>query len=127
MADDATQLGIDLRRKMFGPTGADDHLKTATDFTRPLQEFVTDECFGHTWHRGVLDHKTRSLITISMLLAMGGQTNQIKGHVKGAINNGVSKEEIREVLMHGVIYCGVPRVVEGFAAANAMLKEMGLE
>jgi 4-carboxymuconolactone decarboxylase len=127
MADDVAKAGLDLRRKMFGTAGADDHIKAATDFTRPLQEFVTNECFGDTWNRGVLDHKTRSMITIAMLVALGGQGNQIKGHVKGAIANGVSKDEIREVLVHGIIYCGVPRVVEGFAAAGAMLKEMGLE
>ena len=126
MADDAATLGLEIRRKMFGKAGADDHINAATDFTRPLQDFVTKECFGDTWHRGVLDHKTRSMITIAMLTALGGQGGQIRNHVKGAINNGVSKDEIREILRHAAIYCGVPRSVDAFINAEAMLKEMGL-
>ena len=127
MADDKYESGMELRRKMFGAEGADKRVQEASDFVRPLEDFVTSECFGDTWNRGVLDHKTRSMITIAMLTALGGQGGQIRNHVKGAINNGVSKDEIREVLRHAAIYCGVPRSVDAFKNAEAMLKEMGLE
>jgi 4-carboxymuconolactone decarboxylase len=126
MSDEVFERGMDLRRKMFGAEATDQRVQTASDFVRPLENFVTDECFGDTWNRGVLDHKTRSMITIAMLTALGGQGGQIRNHVKGAINNGVSKDEIREILRHAAIYCGVPRSVDAFINAEAMLKEMGL-
>jgi len=127
MADDVTERGMELRRKMFGPEGAEKRVEAASDFIRPLEDYVTRECFGDTWNRGVLDHKTRSMITIAMLTALGGQGGQIRNHVKGAIANGVSKDEIREILRHAAIYCGVPRSVDAFKNAESMLKEMGLE
>lgn len=127
MADDVNQRGMELRRKMFGPEGAEKRVEAASDFIRPLEDYVTRECFGDTWNRGVLDHKTRSMITIAMLTALGGQGGQIRNHVRGAIANGVSKDEIREILRHAAIYCGVPRSVDAFKNAESMLKEMGLE
>ena len=127
MSDKTYEAGLELRRKMFGIDGADKRIEAASDFIRPLEDFVTKECFGDTWNRGVLDHKTRSMLTIAMLTALGGQGGQIRNHVKGAIKNGVSKDEIREILRHAAIYCGVPRSVEGFLNASAALQEIGLE
>ncbi len=118
--------GLELRRAMFGPEGAEHQLDAATDFTRPMQEWVTKQCFGEAWHRPVLDRKTRSLITLAMLVAMG-RSHEVKIHTRGAIANGVSKDEIRELLMHSIIYCGIPMAVDGFRSATEVLKDLGLE
>ena len=126
MTDDSFARGLALRRHMFGPAGAEQQVEAATDFTRPLQEWVTRQCFGEAWHRPGLDNKTRSMITLAMLIAMSRE-QEIKVHVRGAIANGVTKEEIREVMMHSIIYCGVPRSVGAFRAAVEVLKDMGLE
>ena len=126
MADETFEKGLDLRRQMFGPEGAEKQTEAATEFTWPLQDMVTRHCFGEVWQREGLDHKTRSMLTISMLIALG-QQNQIKTHVRGAIANGVSKEEIREILVHSIIYCGLPLAVNAFASANEVLKDLGLE
>lgn len=123
---DAFDQGLDLRRKMFGKAGADDQIAAATEFTEPLQDMVTRYCFGETWHRPELDHKTRSMLTIAILTAMG-KTNQVKLHVAGSLKNGVSKEEIREILMHTMIYAGVPAAVDGFIAAGEVLNSLESE
>jgi 4-carboxymuconolactone decarboxylase len=126
MTDEAFARGLALRRHMFGPAGAEQQVEPATDFTRPLQEWVTRQCFGEAWHRPALDHKTRSMITLSMLIALGRE-QEIKVHVRGAIANGATKEQIREVMMHAIIYCGVPLAVGAVRAAVEVLKDMGLE
>lgn len=123
MTDEYYEKGMELRRKMLGPEGADKKIDQASDFIRPLEEWVTRQCFGEAWHRPVLDHKTRSMLTIAMLVAVG-QDYHVKNHVLGAIENGVSREEIREILMHAVIYCGLPRAVHAFLAAEDVLKEV---
>lgn len=126
MSDPQYQAGLELRRAMFGPGGADQQIEAATEFTAPMQEMVTRLCFGEVWHRAPLDRRTRSMLTIAMLVALG-KPNQIKVHVRGAIANGVSKEEIREILLHGMVYCGVPASVDAFLAAGETLRDMGLE
>jgi 4-carboxymuconolactone decarboxylase len=126
MADEVFDRGLGLRRHMFGPAGAEQQVDAATDFTRPLQEWVTKQCFGEAWHRPTLDHKARSMITLAMLIAMSRE-QEIKVHVRGALANGVTKDEIRELLMHSIIYCGIPRAVGAFRAAAEVLKEMGQE
>jgi len=115
--------GLALRRHMFGPGGAERQIEAATDFTRPLQEIVTRSCFGELWHRPYLDLKLRSMLTIAMLAAQG-RANQVKVHVKGALANGVSREEIREILLHALTYGGLPAAVDSFAAAAEALAEV---
>src|SRR5690606_30986651 len=102
---DAYEAGLQIRRKMFGAAGADEQIAAATEFTRPLQDWATRVCFGETWTRPALDHRTRSMLTLAILTALGKQ-NQLRVHVQAAIQNGVTKEEIREVLMHSIIYAG---------------------
>ena len=111
---------------MFGPAGAEQQIEAATDFTEDLQDLVTRYCFGEVWQRPLLDHKTRSFLTLAMLTVLGRQ-NQLKVHVRGAIANGASKDEIREVLLHAMIYAGVPAAVDSFLSATEVLKELGLE
>lgn len=118
--------GVEVRRAMWGFDGADGQINTAGDFIWPLQEVVTKYCFGQTWTRPRLSRKVRSMITLAMLVAMA-RPNELKVHVEGAIANGVSKEEIQEILLHAMVYAGVPRGVEGFRAAEEKLKAMGLE
>jgi len=123
---DTLSAGMSIRRDMFGPANADQVLEKATDFNRPLQELVTRYCFGEVWTRSLLDRRTRSMLTMALLVALN-KPNQLKGHVRGAIKNGVTKDEIREVLLHSMIYAGVPAGVDSFNHAIDVLKELGLE
>jgi 4-carboxymuconolactone decarboxylase len=123
---DTFSAGMQIRRDMFGPANSDKVLESATDFTRPLQEMVTRYCFGEVWTRPQLDRKTRSMLTMALLVALN-RPNQLKGHVRGAVKNGVTKDEIREVLLHSMIYAGVPAGVDSFNHATDVLKELGLE
>jgi 4-carboxymuconolactone decarboxylase len=125
-APDTYSAGLQVRREMLGPALADQAIESATDFTRPLQEIVTRYCFGEVWTRALLDRRTRSMLTLALLVALG-KPNQLRVHVRAAIGNGVTKEEIREVLLHSLIYCGVPAGVDSFTHAADVLKEMGLE
>ena len=126
MSDDRFERGLAVRRDMFGPEGAEKQIEAATEFTRPMQDLVTRYCFGEVWNRPLLDRRTRSMLTLGMLVALG-KPHEVKTHVRGAIANGVSKEEIREVLVHSMIYCGVPASVEAFRSAAEVLKDLGLE
>jgi 4-carboxymuconolactone decarboxylase len=117
---------MDVRRAMWGKAGADDRLAAATDFNRPFEDLVTTYCFGDIWNRPGLDRRTRSIITLAALTALS-KPNQIKAHVVGAIANGVTKEEIREILMHTSVYAGIPAGVEAMTAAQEVLKQMGLD
>src|ERR1700742_493917 len=118
--DAAFTTGMQIRREMFGPAGADERYARATDFNRPLENAVTRFCFGETWSRPGLDRKTRSLLTLAALTALS-KPNQIKAHVIGALANGASVEEIRETLLHTMVYAGVPCGVEAFNAAAEVL------
>lgn len=118
--------GLAVRREMFGASGTDQAIDNATDFTRPMQDMVTRFCFGEVWNRPHLDRKMRSMLTLAIVCTLG-KPNQLKVHVRGAIANGVTKDEIREVLLHTMVYAGVPAAVDAFTYAAETLKEMGLE
>lgn len=120
------EAGLDLRRKMFGKSGAEERVNNANDFMRWFEETViTDFCFGDVWNRAPLDHKTRSMLTVAILAATG-KSPQLRYHVQGAIANGVSKDELREVLIQVTLYAGIPAGAEGMTVANTVLKEAGL-
>lgn len=114
--DAAFQAGLATRTQVMGQAFVDRAFDGMTEFTRPIQEHITREAWGNTWQRPGLDLKTRSMITVAMLTALG-KSHELKGHVRGALNNGATKEELQEVLLHAAIYCGVPTAVEGFRAA----------
>jgi len=118
--DDTFDKGLALRREMFGPAGAERALETASEMALPLQDIVTRYCFGEIWQRPGLDRKTRSLITLAMLLGTG-RFMQFPAHLRGALANGVSSEELRELVLHSQLYCGIPTAVEGMAALEATL------
>ncbi len=112
--------GLARRKQVMGDAFVAKALGTATAFTQPLQDHITRNAWGDVWMREGLDLKTRSLVTIAMLTALGRST-ELKGHVRGALNNGASVQEIQEVLLHATIYCGVPTAVEGFRAAAEVI------
>jgi 4-carboxymuconolactone decarboxylase len=124
--DETFETGLAIRRDMFGPAGSDQAIENATAFSAPLQDMVTRYCFGEVWSRPPLDRKTRSLLTIAILTTLG-RPQQLKTHVRGAVANGASMEEIRETLMHTMIYAGVPAAVDSFNHAAEVLKELGLD
>ena len=108
--------GLAMRKQVMGEDFVANALGGATDFTMPIQQYITRNAWGDVWQRGGLDLKTRSLITVAMLTALGKQ-HELKGHVRGAINNGATVAEIQEVLLHASIYCGLPAAVEAFRSA----------
>ncbi|MCJ8295107.1 MAG: carboxymuconolactone decarboxylase family protein [Colwellia sp.] len=112
--------GETIRRKVMGDDFVDSALAKATDLTQPMQEFINDHGWGSTWQRPGLDLKTRSLVTIAMLAALKAP-QELKGHIRGALNNGASIEEIQEVLLHSAVYCGAPAAQEAFRAAQEVL------
>ena len=108
--------GLVTRTQVMGQDFVDKALGGATDFTQPIQEHITAKAWGDVWQRPGLELKTRSMITVAMLIAMGKQ-HELKGHVRGALNNGVTPAELQEVLLHAAVYCGVPSAVEAFRTA----------
>ena len=110
------QNGLKTRRQVMGDDFVDRAFAGMTPLTEPMQHAITRNAWGDVWQRPGLDLKTRSLVTVAMLTALGRQ-HELKGHVRGALNNGASVEEIQEVLLHASIYCGVPCAVEAFRSA----------
>lgn len=124
--DPKFEAGMRIRREMFGPALAEDRIEQATEFNRAFEDIMTRYCFGEVWARPGLDRATRSLLTIA-ILATQGRAAPLKVHVKGAIANGCTKEQIRETLLHTAIYAGVPAGAEGFGHAAQVLKDLGLD
>jgi 4-carboxymuconolactone decarboxylase len=116
--------GLAVRREVLGPTYVDGSMKSANEFMMAFQRMTTEWCWGYAWTRPGLDRKTRSLINLAMLTALN-RAPEIKLHVRGALNNGVTVEEIKEVLLHATVYCGIPAGLDAFKAANEVLKEAG--
>lgn len=118
--ENSYERGLATRKAVMGEDFVAAAFANATPFTQPLQEHITRAAWGDVWQRPGLDKKTRSLITVAMLTALGKQ-NELKGHVRGALNNGVTVEEMQEVLLHATIYCGVPAASEAFRTANEVI------
>jgi 4-carboxymuconolactone decarboxylase len=117
--------GIAVRDEMLGSAHGRAKVEAQPPFTADFEELVTRYTFGEVWSREGLDRARRSMITIAMLVALG-RPNEIRVHVKGALTNGVTVEELKELLMHSAIYCGVPAAVDGYRQATAVLQEEGL-
>jgi 4-carboxymuconolactone decarboxylase len=117
--------GLGIRRAVLGAEFVDNAIKTADDFSLPLQELVTEYCWGEVWGRPGLDRKTRSMLNLAMLAALN-RPHEIKLHVRGALTNGVTKDEIKEIFLQVAIYCGVPAGVDSFRIARETFKEMGV-
>jgi 4-carboxymuconolactone decarboxylase len=118
--DPATQAGLATRRKVLGNDYVQNALDKATAFNAPLQELVTKHAWGNTWQRKGIDLKTRSIVTVSMLVALG-RMHELKIHVRGALNNGVTPEELQEIFMHASVYGGFPAAVDAFRTAAEVI------
>ncbi|HET6870808.1 MAG TPA: 4-carboxymuconolactone decarboxylase [Solirubrobacteraceae bacterium] len=119
------EIGLQTRREVLGAEHVDRSLAQATDFARPMQELVTEYCWGEVWARPGLDRKVRSLLNIAMLTALGRQ-HELEVHVRGAVTNGVTAAEIQEALLQSAIYCGVPAAMEATRTAEAALTALGV-
>lgn len=122
MGEERYEAGLRIRREVLGAEYVDKSIATADDFNRPLQELVTEYCWGAVWSRTGLSRKMRSLINLAMLTALN-RPHEVKLHLKGALNNGCSKEEIMEVLLQTAIYCGVPAAIDSFRLAREIFAE----
>ena len=127
MDDNANyQNGLKVRTEVMGEQHVKRSLDSATPFTQPLQDWIIEHAWGSTWQDDtILPRKYRSLITIAFLIAQKS-SNELNGHIRGAINNGASVAEIREVLMHSLPYCGAPATQEAFRAAIDVLNDMDI-
>jgi len=112
--------GLAVRRAVLGAEYVDRALADAGDLTRPLQELVTEYCWGAVWTRPGLSRKVRSLVNLAMLTALN-RPHEVKLHLQGAVRNGCTREEIREVLLQTAIYCGVPAAIDSFRLAKEVL------
>ena len=116
------ERGLEIRKSVLGKEFVEKSIASADDFNRPLQELVTEYCWGAVWGRDGLNKKTRSIINLAMISALN-RPHELKMHVKGALRNGLTRDEIREVLLQVGIYCGVPAAVDSFRVAREALNE----
>ena len=112
--------GMAVRREVLGDAYVDKAVAAASEFMQPMQELVTENCWGHIWTRPGLPRKTRSMITLATLAALRA-SGELKLHVLGALRNGCTPEEIQEVLLQAAVYCGVPAGIEAFRAAREVV------
>jgi 4-carboxymuconolactone decarboxylase len=120
------ERGLATRRKVLGDEYVDRSLRQADDFSWPLQQLTTEWCWDEIWNRPGLDKRSRSLINLGMLSALN-RPHELKVHIRGAVNNGVTKDEIREAFLQVAVYCGMPAAMESFRVAREAFKEIGLE
>lgn len=123
MNQELFEKGLQTRREVLGDEYVDASLKNADEFSRRMQEHVTQYCWGDIWNRPGLDRRSRSMLNLAMLTALN-RPHEIKVHVRGAINNGLTKDEIAEIFLQTAIYCGVPAAIDAFRTAKEVLKEM---
>ena len=116
--------GLAVRRDVLGKDYVDNSIAKADDFMMAFQGITTEWCWGYAWNRPGLDRRTRSLLNLAMLTALN-RAAEVKLHVRGAINNGVTVDEIKETLLHATVYCGIPAGLDAFKAANEVLLQLG--
>ena len=116
------ERGLAMRKKVLGAEHVDKALAGADKHTQPLQDLVTEFAWGAVWTRPGLEPRIRSMLTVTMLTALN-RSHELRTHLRGALNNGVTREEIVEILLHAGIYCGFPAAVEGFRVAQEVFKE----
>lgn len=121
MNDELFEKGLGIRKAVLGEDYVQRSIDSADDFTMPLQRLVTEYCWGEVWGRDTLPKKTRSMLNLAMLTALN-RPHELKLHVRGALNNGCTPEEIREVLLQACIYAGVPAAVDAFRTAREVIE-----
>lgn len=125
-ADDSVyDQGIAMRRKVLGDAHVDRSMGNISEFAKPVQDLVTEFCWGAVWSRDGLDLRTRSLLNLVMLTALN-RMHELGVHVRGAVNNGCSRDQIREALLQTAAYCGAPAALESFRVAERVLAEIDL-
>lgn len=123
MSKEIFDRGFEIRKSVLGAEFVEKSFASADDFNRPMQELVTEYCWGAVWGREGLSRKTRSMLNLAMLSALN-RPHELKMHTKGALKNGVTRDEIREILMQVAIYCGVPAGVDSFRIAREAFAEV---
>jgi len=123
MTSELFEKGLKVRREVLGTEYVDASISKADDFSRPIQEFVTEYCWGAVWARPGLDRKTRSLLNLAMLIALN-RPHELKLHLRGALNNGCSKDDIMEVFLQATVYCGVPAAIGSLRVARELFQEV---
>ena len=119
------ERGLKVRKEVLGDAYVDNAINSADDFSRPFQEYVTAHAWAASWARPGLEKKTRSMLNLAMLTALN-RGHEFRIHVNGALNNGVTKEEIREILIHAAVYCGAPAAMDSFRIAKEVFAERGI-
>jgi 4-carboxymuconolactone decarboxylase len=117
--------GLKVRREVLGAEYVDAAIGNADDFSMEMQQHVTQYCWGDIWNRPGLDRRTRSFLNLAMITALN-RPHELKLHVRGAINNGLTRNEIKEVFLQSAIYCGVPAAIDAFRTAREVFREMGI-
>lgn len=125
MSDNLHDAGMEVRREVLGDAHVDRAIANTTDFTAPFQEFITKMAWGSVWTRDGLERRERSMITLAVLCALRCE-DELAMHVRAALRNGLTPDEIREVLLHTAVYAGVPQANTAFAAAQKVLQEEGV-
>ena len=125
-SDDLWDKGLEIRREVVGDDYVDRSLAAMDDFNQPLQEYVTKYAWGDVWRRPGLDRRARSILNIGMLTALN-RPHELKLHLRGAIRNGLTREEIRECLLQTAVYCGAPAALDAFRTAREVFAEMDAE
>jgi len=120
------QAGLAKRREVLGDKYVDEALAKADDFTAPLQDYLTEHAWGAVWTRPGLDKKTRSMLNLAILTAIN-RPNELRIHLRGALNNGVTRDEIREIFLHAAVYCGAPAALDSFKLAKQLFAELEQE
>jgi 4-carboxymuconolactone decarboxylase len=126
VTDERYDAGLAIRKEVLGEAHVERSLAAVSDFSRPVQEFVTRACWGDVWSRPGLDRRTRSLLNLVMLTALG-RNHELGVHVRGAITNGATVGEIQEALLQAAAYCGAPAALESFRVAERVLGELAAE
>ena len=122
---EAFDQGLKTRREVLGADYVDGAIRNADDFNMPMQELVTEYCWNSIWNRPGLDRRSRSMLNLAMITALN-RPHELKLHVRGAINNGLTKNDIQEVFLQAAIYCGVPAAIDSFRVAKEVFKELGI-
>ena len=120
------ERGLETRRAVLGDAYVDRSLAAADDFTWPAQKLATEYCWDEIWNRPGLDRRSRSLLNLGMLCALN-RSHELKAHIRGSLNNGVTMDELREVFLQVTVYCGMPAGLESFRLAKEVFAEMGLK
>ena len=126
MNEELFEAGLKIRREVLGTEYVDKSIRDADDLTRPLQELVTEYCWGFVWGRDTLPRKARSMVNLAMITALN-RPQELRLHVRGALNNGLTRAEICEVFLQTAIYCGVPAAIDSFRVAKEVFAEMDRE